>query len=141
MCLTIRSRWEFPQWCDHVPRSMTPSWNRYDRALSNPMNFGVVAVGRNEGERLKRSLASVPAGVPTVYVDSGSSDGSAQWARGHGANVVELDMSVPFTAARARNAGLRQLKQAVPGLRFVQFMDGDCELETNWLEHAEKFLV
>ena len=105
------------------------------------MNFGVVAVGRNEGERLKRSLASVPAGVPTVYVDSGSSDGSAQWARGHGANVVELDMSVPFTAARARNAGLRQLKQDVPGLRFVQFMDGDCELETKWLEHAEKFLV
>lgn len=99
-----------------------------------------MAIGRNEGARLIRSLTSVPAGVPTVYVDSGSIDGSAQWARDHGANVVELDMSVPFTAARARNTGLRQLKEAVPGLRFVQFMDGDCELEANWLELAGRFL-
>lgn len=104
------------------------------------MNFGVVAIGRNEGERLKRSLTSVPAGVPIVYVDSGSTDGSAQWARDHGANVIELDMTIPFTAARARNAGLQQLKEAVPGLRFVQFMDGDCELEAKWLERAENFL-
>jgi GT2 family glycosyltransferase len=104
------------------------------------MNFGVVAIGRNEGERLKRSLTSVPAGVPTVYVDSGSTDGSAQWARDHGANVIELDMGVPFTAARARNAGLRHLKEVVPGLQFVQFMDGDCELEAKWLECAGRFL-
>jgi glycosyltransferase involved in cell wall biosynthesis len=105
------------------------------------MNFGVVAIGRNEGERLKRGLASIPAGMPTVYVDSGSTDGSSQWARGHGAKVIELDMSIPFTAARARNAGFQRLKEIAPGLRFVQFIDGDCELEAKWLESAEKFLA
>lgn len=105
------------------------------------MNVGVVAIGRNEGERLKRGLASVPAGVPTVYVDSGSSDGSARWARDHGANVIELDRRVPFTAARARNVGFRRLKEIAPALPFVQFIDGDCELEAKWLEHAESFLA
>src|SRR5262245_57145032 len=136
-CPTIQLRWGFLRWCGLVPQRTTPSLNRYDRALSNPMNFGVVAIGRNEGERLKRGLASVPAGTPTVYVDSGSTDGSAQWARGHGANVIELDVSIPFTAARARNAGFQRLKEITPGLRFVQFIDGDCELEAKWLESAE----
>ena len=71
---------------------------------------------------------------------SGSSDGSAQWAREHGAEVIELDMSIPFTAARARNAGFRRLREMAPDLLYVQFVDGDCELEESWLEHAESFL-
>ena len=104
------------------------------------MNFGVVAIGRNEGDRLKRCLESVSPGVPVVYVDSGSTDGSAQWAHQQGASVVELDMSVPFTAARARNAGFRRLKGVAPRLRYVQFVDGDCQLQANWLGRAESFL-
>lgn len=104
------------------------------------MNFGVVAIGRNEGDRLKQCIASVPTGATVIYVDSGSTDGSVKWAREHGADVVELDMSIPFTAARARNAGFRRLKELVPGLSYVQFVDGDCELEANWLQSAESFL-
>ena len=58
------------------------------------------------GLRLKRCLASLATGGPVVYVDSGSTDGSdAVRARESGADVIELDMSIPFTAARARNAG------------------------------------
>ena len=38
--------------------------------------------------------------TPVVYVDSGSTDGSVELARSLGAEVVELDLSVPFTAAR-----------------------------------------
>ena len=75
-----------------------------------------------------------------MYVDSGSTDGSAQWAREHGAEVIELDMSLPFTAARARNAGFRHLREMAPDLRYVQFVDGDCELIEGWLEHAISFL-
>jgi hypothetical protein len=33
------------------------------------------------------------------------------------------------------------LKELASGLRFVQFIDGDCELETKWLERAEEFLA
>jgi len=98
---------------------------------------GIVVIGRNEGERLRRCLASVvPGGHPVVYVDSGSADGSAELARSTGAIVVELDPSIPFTAARGRNAGFRQLMEMFPAIHFVQFVDGDCELTPGWLDAA-----
>ena len=108
------------------------------------VGVGVVAIGRNEGERLKRCLRSLPAGLPIVYVDSGSTDGSVAFARSQGVAVVELDMSIPFTAARARNAGLARLVQQRPRasfkpsskLAYVQFIDGDCELIAGWFEAA-----
>ena len=53
-----------------------------------------------------------------VYVDSGSSDGSVGLARSMGAEVVELDLSLPFTAARARNAGFERLQQVDPDDRI-----------------------
>ena len=104
------------------------------------MGVGVVIIGRNEGERLRRCLASASSSDAVVYVDSASTDGSAQWARHCGADVIELDMSTPFTAARARNAGFKRLKEIAPYLNYVQFVDGDCELEKDWLEHAVSFL-
>jgi GT2 family glycosyltransferase len=105
------------------------------------MEFGAVTIGRNEGERLRRCLKSLSAAAAVVYVDSGSSDGSVQWARGYGVDVVELDSALPFTAARARNAGFRRLRQMAPQLRCVQFMDGDCELDDCWPERALSFLA
>ena len=98
---------------------------------------GVIAIGRNEGERLRRCLASVVGrGVPVVYVDSGSTDGSPDLARSMGAEVVALDMSVPFSAARARNEGFARLAAVAPGLRYVFFVDGDCEVVPGWIERA-----
>jgi len=104
------------------------------------MKFGVVAIGRNEGQRLRRCLKSLPRAATVVYVDSNSTDGSAQRAREHGADVIELDTSAPFTAARARNAGFRRLRNLVPNIPYVQFLDGDCELIKDWPEHALSFL-
>ena len=98
--------------------------------------IGIVTIGRNEGERLKRCLRSLPAGMPVVYVDSGSTDGSVAFACSFGAEVVSLDMSIPFTAARARNAGFECLIQQHPNLTYVQFIDGDCELIEGWIEEA-----
>jgi glycosyltransferase involved in cell wall biosynthesis len=69
---------------------------------------GVVAIGRNEGERLRRCFDSVAGTASVVYVDSGSSDGSVELAQRRGYEVVNLDMSRPFTAARARNAGFER---------------------------------
>jgi GT2 family glycosyltransferase len=100
--------------------------------------IGVVAIGRNEGECLKLCLASV-AGLAeaVVYVDSGSSDGSVTLARSMGVEVVELDLSTPFTAARARNAGAERLHEIAPDISLVQFVDGDCEIVPGWLDRAE----
>ena len=74
------------------------------------MSYCFVVIGRNEGARLQRCIASLPPEAAVVYVDSGSTDGSAQWARDSGINVLELDLSLPFTAARARNAGLTRVQ-------------------------------
>jgi GT2 family glycosyltransferase len=102
---------------------------------------GAVAIGRNEGERLRRCLESLAHSVhAAVYVDSGSSDGSAELARSFGFDVVELDMSIPFSAGRARNAGFEQLVARHPDVAFVQFVDGDCELVSGWLERARAAL-
>jgi len=97
----------------------------------------VVVIGRNEGERFRRCLASLEAqSAPVVYVDSGSSDGSIEWARPRCAAVVELDTGTPFTAARARNAGLQQLMALHPETEYVQFVDGDCQVDAGWIERA-----
>lgn len=99
-------------------------------------------IGRNEGERLLRCLESVRAeSRKIVYVDSDSSDGSLELARSFGVEAIELDMSIPFTAARARNAGFGRLREIAGDLRFVQFVDGDCELIPGWLELARSFLA
>ena len=100
-------------------------------------DVGVVAIGRNEGARLLRCLDSFPMGIRrAVYVDSGSQDDSIAQARRRGAEVVELNLSIPFTAARARNAGFECLLELEPDLSLVQFVDGDCEIVAGWMEAA-----
>lgn len=105
-----------------------------------PAKTAAVIIGRNEGERLLRCLASVVGTVDrTIYVDSGSTDGSVTAARAAGAEVIELDLSVPFTAARARNAGIEVLAAGEPPA-YVQFIDGDCEMRSGWVEAGVAFL-
>lgn len=104
------------------------------------MTFGAVVIGRNEGERLKRCLQALSSAEIVIYVDSGSTDGTPEWARNRGVDVVELDMARPFTAARARNAGFARLRERAPDIRYVQFIDGDCELLLSFPEHAIGFL-
>lgn len=98
-----------------------------------------VAIGRNEGARLVACLRSLKGQVRRViYVDSGSTDGSVEAARAEGAEVVALDMRTPFTAARARNAGLAALAADPPD--YVQVIDGDCILRDGWIARAARFL-
>lgn len=108
----------------------------FDRAMKAGNNsVDAVVIGRNEGARLLACLRSLNGQVRRlIYVDSGSTDGSAAAARGLGAEVVALDMAQPFTAARARNAGLAALADDAPG--FVQFVDGDCEVVPGWMDAA-----
>jgi GT2 family glycosyltransferase len=103
--------------------------------------LGVVVIGRNEGIRLERCLESLRREHPrTVYVDSHSSDGSVSLARALGVEVVELTASAPLTPARGRNAGWRILEERLPELEFIQFVDGDCELQPGWLEAGVAYL-
>jgi GT2 family glycosyltransferase len=103
-------------------------------------SIGVVTIGRNEGDRLIRCLqsllAQLPAGMPIVYVDSGSTDGSPAAAAALGVQVIDLDLSTPFTMARGRNTGFFYLIEHFPQIDYVQFIDGDCELLPGWIDRA-----
>jgi GT2 family glycosyltransferase len=104
------------------------------------LRIAVVLIGRNEGARLVASLDSLNGrGLRVVYVDSGSSDGSVAAAQAAGAEVVELDTSTPFTAARARNAGFAALAPDWPDA--VQFIDGDCIVVPDWIDRAAAALM
>jgi glycosyltransferase involved in cell wall biosynthesis len=104
------------------------------------MGIGAVAIGRNEGQRLVRCLKSLitnlPPGTPIVYVDSGSTDGSVTMAISLGVNVIELNMSRPFTMARGYNTGFNYICEHFPEVEYVQFIDGDCEMLCGWIEPA-----
>jgi len=116
-------------------------------ARGGPAGLAAIAIGRNEGARLEACLASLAGRVARiVYVDSGSTDGSLAVARAAGAEVVELDMDRPFTAARARNAGLARLmgngaEDGAAAIELVQVLDGDCALQPGWLDAARAHLA
>lgn len=109
--------------------------------LSRKLRIGAVVIGRNEGQRLVRCLESLLNSVDyVVYVDSGSSDKSVQEAERRGVECLSLDMNLPFTAARARNEGANYLLHKFPDLNAIQFIDGDCEVQPDWISKAQDFL-
>jgi GT2 family glycosyltransferase len=108
---------------------------------ASPQQTGFVLIGRNEGDRLKAAIRSLlPLNVPVVYVDSGSTDGSLAFAQLLGVTALPLNLEIPFTAARARNASVAELLRLHPDLTYVHFMDGDCILEAGWLETAQRLM-
>lgn len=99
------------------------------------MRVSVVVIGRNEGERLLRCLASVRAAnwaeaVELIYVDSASSDDSVAAAARFCDQVVSVVPLHP-SAALGRNAGWR-----VAGGEFILFLDGDTVLAPNFITDA-----
>ena len=105
-----------------------------------PQSLAVVVIGRNEGARLTRCLASVAAmnnpfaNLETIYVDSNSSDDSVQRAQDAGVRVIVLPPG-RTTAARGRNTGWREAQSA-----FVLFLDGDTVLHPEFVHRAMEYL-
>lgn len=115
-----------------------------DPSTPDLSQLAVVVIGRNEGARLRVCLSSVivqAGSAIVVYVDSGSTDDSVALANSLGCEVLPLDLSIPFTAARARNEGFARARQLRPDIALVQFVDGDCELVRGWLGIAANFLM
>jgi glycosyltransferase involved in cell wall biosynthesis len=103
--------------------------------------IAAVVIGRNEEARLQRCLESLGDDLAVVvYVDSASVDASAILAAGMGVKVVQLDARRPLSAARARNAGFDYVRAQAADVDFVQFVDGDCIVESGWIAAAAAFL-
>lgn len=93
--------------------------------------LSVVVIGRNEGPRLLRCLDSIrlarwPLDYEVIYVDSASSDGSAQRAAAWGARVLDVRPQHP-SAATGRNAGWR-----ASNAEWILFLDGDTLLAADF---------
>lgn len=109
-------------------------------ADTSSSRVAIVAIGRNEGERLRRCLESAKGeGRVIAYVDSGSTDNSIEIAKSAGAMVWNIN-GMPFTAALARNVGAFGILMIHPHIQYVQFIDGDCELDPSWISKAVDFL-
>jgi glycosyltransferase involved in cell wall biosynthesis len=95
--------------------------------------LSVVAIGRNEGERLGRCFESIgqmrplQGSIEVIYVDSGSTDGSLERAAQFKVKVKRLESANPCAAA-ARNAGWRVAQAPI-----IFFLDGDTVLERNFI--------
>lgn len=103
-------------------------------------DVGAVIIGRNEERRLAACLESLIQQVSVaIYVDSGSTDRSVELARRYGVEVVSLKCG-PYTAARGRNEGLAEIRRVRPDLTLIQFCDGDCTLDAQWIAAASNFM-
>jgi glycosyltransferase involved in cell wall biosynthesis len=104
-------------------------------------DVGFVVIGRNEGARLELCLRSALAvSKRVIYADSASTDGSVGTAERLGVAVVPLPPDGRLTAARGRNAGYHELRARFPECETVQFLDGDCILQSGWIPAGLQFL-
>ncbi len=109
-------------------------------SVSNPgpdqPRIAVVIIGRNEAAHLRACIESVRAmhypaeRTEVIYVDSESSDSSAEIAEALGVRTIRL-RGAPRTAARGRNAGWR-----ATDAELVLFLDGDVILDPSFVEHS-----
>lgn len=105
-------------------------------------NVAAIVIGRNEGERLKRCINSIIGQVShIVYVDSASSDCSVKNAYNLGALVIKLSQHNVFCAAVARNEGYRYVQKNLTQVDYIQFVDGDCEIDSGWVQLALNYLT
>lgn len=124
---------------DQTPDAAEHATNPANATGQTPVD--AILIGRNEGARLVAALAAVQGQARRIiYVDSGSDDDSVDAAGRAGAEVVLLDLSLPFTAARARNAGFAALEGSGPTPVYVQFIDGDCALVPGWIDAGRAHL-
>ena len=105
----------------------------------------VIIVARDEGETFVKCCASVVKAVSAfetstglkaavTYVDSWSTDGSVSVAKARGFRVVRPP-DWYFNCANGRTTGY-----LLTSAEFVMFLDGDMELDENWLAAGLAFL-
>lgn len=86
------------------------------------MGLAVVVLARNEVLRLPKCLGSARFAERLIVIDAGSTDGSIEVARAHGAQVERHDDWQGFGVQRTRALAYCQ------GMRYVFFLDADEEI-------------
>jgi len=96
----------------------------------------VVVIGKNEGLNLPRCFSSIKEITDNIiFVDSDSSDDSIDIAKKHKIKKIIRAKANFGTPALSRSIGAKHVKTD-----FIQFLDGDMEIEKTWVSHALDFL-
>ncbi len=101
--------------------------------MRDAADLSVVICSLNGAAGLHRCLGALSGQtardrMEVIVVDDGSTDGTSDVARAHGATVVRHPVNRGLAAAR--NSGLRAARAAI-----VAFTDDDCEPEPEWAQH------
>jgi len=107
------------------------------KTLENFPKISIVVIGLNVEKHLRETLLSLRSlkypqkNLEIIYVDSGSEDKSIAIAQSF-PKVQIISLTDPYpNAAKGRNAGWQ--KASFP---FVQFLDGDSQLDSQWFQKA-----
>lgn len=102
------------------------------KTLKEDATLTVVVLTLNEGERLPRCLAAIPARYPVVVVDSISTDDTVAIARANGCTVVQ-NLWPGFAAQRNFALQLDDIKS-----EWVLFIDADEVYQTDFFDWFEQ---
>lgn len=93
--------------------------------------ISIVVIGKNEANNLPKlyqSLEPLSIQKEIIYVDSASSDTSVAISQHYADTVIQLEDSPNLCAAAGRYVGALHAKY-----KWVLFLDGDMELETDFI--------
>ena len=109
------------------------------KAFSSALEISVIIVNWNGLALLDECLRSLESqtfqNFEIILVDNGSTDGSAEWVKGHhpGVRLLELKTNLGFSAGN--NAGLGLARG-----EFIALLNNDTKAEPEWLEALYKCL-
>jgi len=103
--------------------------------MRSEASLTAVVLTLNEERNIEKCLSGVPDGIPTLVVDSGSSDNTVALARQHGSRVIE---TVWRGFAGQRNHCVRECGIETEWVLFVDADEVFSEEFFTWAEHFIK---
>lgn len=107
----------------------------------NRCKLSIVIIGRNEEQFIERGIESTInvrsriSDTEIIFVDSASTDQSVALASRFPITILQLKPDWPLSVAAGRYTGYRW-----SGGEYIFFLDGDAEVDSNWLADAVRFL-
>jgi glycosyltransferase involved in cell wall biosynthesis len=106
-----------------------------------PVNLSIVIITRNEANNIARGVESALRAVrhqtdaEILLVDSASTDATVEIARQYPISIVRLPADWFLSVGAGRLIGMQYTRG-----EFVLHMDGDMELDPDWVDHSLAYM-